>query len=311
MRNNTINWSAYVSLARQSELRSDLLDDPLPSEIVESEVLLKQIDELYRNGYKQGISTGFPSIDDWFTVRKGEFTVVTGIPNHGKSSWVDNVMVNIAEQQNWNWAVFSAENLPAARYVSGLIEIYTRKPFRIGPTQRMSQGEFIAGFNWIDAHFKFIQPKEDRYSLDRIVQIASKLEGLDALVIDPWNEMDISRPKEMREDEFISASLTKLRWLARAANIHVIVVAHPAKYHRVPGQPKPVITLNDVKGASEWYAKADNGISVWRDEQDEKCRTDIHIQKVRFREVGRAGGAVSLYYDRVTGRYNEYETVRI
>ncbi len=85
----------------------------------------------------------------------------------------------------------------------------------------------------------------------------------------------------------------------------MFVVAHPAKYVRQQGQPKPVITLNEVKGASEWYAKADNGISVWRDEGDTSGASDVHIQKVRFREVGRAGTCARLIYDRVTGRFTD------
>jgi twinkle protein len=173
----------------------------------------------------------------------------------------------------------------------------------------MGHETMSSALSWLCEYFRFIQPREDRYSLDRIVQIAFSLGDIDALVIDPWNELDASRPRDIREDEFISSSLTKLRWLARSAEIHVFVVAHPAKYQRVHGQPKPVITLNDVKGASEWYAKADNGISVWRDEQDESGATDIHVQKIRFREVGRAGGAVRLYYDRVSGRFSD-PTVR-
>lgn len=231
------------------------------------------------------------------------------IPTHN-SSWTDNLMVNLSRREGWKWAVFSAENLPAARYVAGLMEIYAGQPFLQGPTERMSVESAAIAFEWVLAHFRLIQPREDRYSLDRIVQVAAS-QQIDGLVIDPWNEMDISRPKEVREDEFISASLTKLRWLARSSQIHVIVVAHPAKYQRVQGMPKPVITLNDVKGASEWYAKADNGISVWRDETDADNRTQVHIQKVRFREVGRAGGVVELYYDRATGIFDERQIVRI
>jgi replicative DNA helicase len=224
------------------------------------------------------------------------------IPTHN-SSWADNLMVNLAATQNWRWAAFSAENLPASRYAAGLMEIHADKPFRQGPHPRMTVAERDQHLEWVIEHFHLIQPSADRFSLDRIIQIASQINDLDGLIIDPWNELDISRPKEMREDEFIGNALTKIRWLARQAQIHVLIVAHPAKYHRIPGQPKPVITLNDVKGASEWYAKADNGLSVWRDEADTTGRSDVHIQKVRFREVGRAGGAVSLYYDRVTGRF--------
>jgi twinkle protein len=169
----------------------------------------------------------------------------------------------------------------------------------------MTPDELSLCLKWLDKSFRFIQPKEDRYSLDRIVQIAIEFQDVDALVIDPWNELDHARPRDMREDEFISISLTKLRWFARTAEVHVFVVAHPSKYVRQRGEPRPVATLNEVKGASEWYAKADNGLSVWRDETDTSGATDVHVQKVRFREVGRAGTAIRLYYDRVTGRFSD------
>lgn len=274
-------------------------------EILAGEAIKPDVLALYQTGYRRGYQTGWPAMDEFYTVRGGEFTVITGIPGHGKSSWLDNLMVNLSRSQRWKWAVFSAENFPVCRHVAGLLEIYSGMPFNRGPSQRMDEQTRDWALNWVCEHFRFIQPTQDRYSLDRIVQIAFSLGEIDALVVDPWNELDTSRPRDMREDEFISVSLTKLRWLARNAEIHVFVVAHPAKYQRVHGQPKPVITLNDVKGASEWYAKADNGISVWRDELDTSGATDVHVQKIRFREVGRAGGAVRLYYDRVTGRFSD------
>lgn len=274
-------------------------------ELVTPAALLPEILDLHQTGYRRGFPTGWPSLNEFYTVRHGEFTVITGIPGHGKSSWLDNLMVNLARSQNWKWAVFSAENFPVSRHIAGLAEIYSGRPFQAGPTPRITRSELETCVGWLSEHFAFIQPREDRYSLDRIVQTAIQAGNIDALVIDPWNELDHSRPRDMREDEFISVCLTKLRWLARSASIHVFVVAHPAKYQRVNGQPKPVITLNDVKGASEWYAKADNGISVWRDEMDNSGASDIHVQKIRFREVGRAGNAARLYYDRVTGRFTD------
>ncbi len=274
-------------------------------ELVSPESLGPEVLDLHQTGYRRGHSAGWQCLDPYFTIRHGEFTVITGIPGHGKSSWLDNVMVNLARSQNWKWAVFSAENYPISRHLAGLAEIYSGKPFQTGPTPRMTRAEVQSALEWLNTRFAFIQPKQDRYSLDRIVQTAIQAGDIDALVIDPWNELDHSRPRDIREDEFISVCLTKLRWLARTANIHVFVVAHPAKYIRPQGQAKPVITLNDVKGASEWYAKADNGISVWRDEGDETGASDVHVQKIRFREVGRAGHCVRLYYDRVTGRFTD------
>ncbi len=300
---NGIDWKAYTDMA--VKVAAESLEPPAEAEMLAGETLKPGVLALYETGYRPGLRTGWPSLDSMYSVRHGEFTVITGIPGHGKSSWLDNLMVNMSRMHSWKWAVFSAENFPVARHAAGLLEVYSGQPFRKGPTERMSHEAMTRNLAWLCEYFRFIQPREDRYSLDRIVQIAFSLGDIDALVIDPWNELDASRPKDQREDEFISTNLTKLRWLARSAEIHVFVVAHPAKYQRQQGQPKPVITLNDVKGASEWYAKADNGISVWRDEQDTSGATDVHVQKIRFREVGRAGGAVRLYYDRVSGRFTD------
>lgn len=296
-------FDQYAAMCQKISV--DTLKDAHWEEIIRPADLLGEINQMHEKGFRKGHSVGWRSFDEYFTVRTGEMTVITGYPGSGKSCFLDNVMVNLARKDNWTWAVFSAENYPISRHVVNLAEIYSGKPFRKGPTERMTLKETELSVNWLDAHFRFIQPKEDRYSLDRIVQAAIQIEDIDALVVDPWNELDHSRPKEMREDEFISVSLTKLRWFARMAAVAVFVVAHPAKYIRQPGQSRPVATLNEIKGASEWFAKADNGISVWRDETDSTGATDVHIQKIRFREVGRAGGVVRLYYDRVTGRYSD------
>lgn len=301
MRN--VNFADYVQMAKRVEIHpQDLLED---DELLTGDALAPGVKELYERGYRRGELTGWHSLDEFFTVRAGELTIITGIPGHGKSSWLDNLMVNLAVRSDWTWAVFSAENFPVARHAAGLMEIYTGKPFAKGPTPRMSIAERDDAMRWVGEQFRFIQPREHRYSLDRIVQAALSMGSVNALVVDPFNELDHDRPKDRREDEWISIQLTKIRWVARNSNLHVFIVAHPAKYERQPGGQKPVITLNDVKGASEWYAKADNGISVWRDETDTSGATDVHIQKIRFREVGRAGGAVRLYYDRITGRFNE------
>lgn len=296
-------FDQYIAMCQK--VSADTLKEERWDEIVNPCDLEPEIMEMYDNGFKRGISTGWSTMNEYYTVRRGEFTVITGYPGSGKSCWLDNVMINLSRSSKWKWAVFSAENYPISRHIAGLMEIYSGKPFRRGPTPRMERAEVGEYLRWVHSHFRFIQPKEDRYSLDLIVKTAVRIGDVDALVLDPWNELDHSRPKEMREDEFISVSLTKLRWFARMAEMAVFVVAHPSKYTRQPGQPRPVATLNEVKGASEWYAKADNGISIWRDETDRTGATDVHIQKIRFREVGRAGGKVELYYDTVSGRYTD------
>ncbi|MGH7114917.1 MAG: toprim domain-containing protein [Stellaceae bacterium] len=42
---------------------------------------------LYRDGRRRGLSTGWASLDEHMTVRPGEVSIVTGIPNSGKSEF--------------------------------------------------------------------------------------------------------------------------------------------------------------------------------------------------------------------------------
>lgn len=276
-------------------------------QVVEVRHLVPLVDRLYKSGGpRPGVSTGWSSLDEWYTVRKREWTLVTGHPNHGKSCWLDNVMVNIANRHNWKFGIFSAENLPLERYVASFMEIYTGKPFAKGPTPRLTTEEVQAAGEWLQEHFTFINPSMDERRLGRILEVARWLvteRGVDALVIDPWNELDHARPEKMREDEYISVSLSHIRNFARSNNVHFFVVAHPSKSHRDSTGNYPVPTMFDVKGASEWNAKADNGVCIWRDMLYPEHGTDVHVQKVRFREVGKAGGGCKLHYDRVSGRF--------
>ena len=39
--------------------------------------------QLYRSGRSRGYSTGWPELDEYMTIRPGEVSIVTGVPNHG------------------------------------------------------------------------------------------------------------------------------------------------------------------------------------------------------------------------------------
>jgi twinkle protein len=68
-----------------------------------------------------------------------------------------------------------------------------------------------------------------------------------------------------------------------------------------------VPTPYDVAGAAHWRNKADNSITVWRDINDSSSRvTQVHVQKVRFKEIGKVGVA-ELAYNHVTGDYSQLD----
>jgi twinkle protein len=86
--------------------------------------------------------------------------------------------------------------------------------------------------------------------------------------------------------------------------VHVWVVAHPQKLYRKDDGSYPVPTPYDISGSAHWRNKADNCVTVWRDERDPDSPVQIHVQKIRFREVGSPGMA-DLRFNRLNGRYTD------
>jgi twinkle protein len=286
--------------------------EPFPIEGV-FEILDRREDllRLYHQGFEQGYRTDWRDLDRLYTVRPGEFTAVTGIPGSGKSNWLDALLVNLARQHGWNFALFSPENLPLEQHMAAIAEKYIGKPFHKGSKLRMNPEELEAGMDWVNDHFSWIMPSsEDDWTVEKILSTASKLclrRGIRGLVIDPWNEVEGLRPANMSETEYVSQSLKRVRVFARQRGVHVWIVIHPSKLYRNDKGNYPVPTLYDCAGSAHWRNKADNGIVVWRDlSASDSAEVQIHVQKIRFRHVGRRGMA-RLYYEPVCATYRDYE----
>ena len=84
--------------------------------------------------------------------------------------------------------------------------------------------------------------------------------------------------------------------------MHVWIVAHPTKMYKTNNGKYPVPTPYDISGSAHFRNKADNCITIWRDLEDEHKQVEIHVQKIRFREVGKIGQK-NLGFNVTTGRY--------
>jgi twinkle protein len=60
--------------------------------------LADRVQNDYVHGLVPGTSTGLHALDLNYSVKRRQWTVVTGIPGHGKSTFIDNVMVRMARQ---------------------------------------------------------------------------------------------------------------------------------------------------------------------------------------------------------------------
>lgn len=263
--------------------------------------------QLYRDGRQRGRSTGWAAIDELMTIRDGELSVVTGIPNSGKSEFVDALTMNIAAQYGWRFAMCSFEN-PPSEHIAKLAEKRLALPFWEGPTQRMSEVQLHDVIEWIADRFYLIRADDEAPTIDWILARAKAAVlryGIRGLVIDPYNEIEHQRPQGQTETEYVSQLLGKLKRFAQSHAVHVWIIAHPAKMLRENGSVPPP-TLYDISGSANWANKADLGVVIHRDPKNDPTRTDVYLRKVRFKSVGKIGSA-SLIYDRATGRYSEMQ----
>lgn len=266
----------------------------------------EQFLELYKNGTQRGDLTGWPEVDEIYTVREGDLTVVTGIPNSGKSEWLDALMINLAASHGYSFGVFSAENWPITEHGRKLAEKFVGKPFKEGRNPNITGSELDIATSWISRHFHFVQPENP--TVESILGVMRQLvlrHGIKGMVLDPFNEIEHSRPPHMTETEYIGSVLSEVRRFARAHLLHAWVVAHPTKLKKDMDGNYPVPTPYDISGSANWRNKADNCISIWRDLSPEPQHrlVEVHVQKIRHKSVGRLGVA-KLNYDYLTGRYS-------
>lgn len=264
--------------------------------------------ELYDQGLKPGLSTGWNNVDKLYTIRRCEMTVLTGIPGSGKSFWLDTLAVNLNNLYSWKIAFCSPENWPIQRHIANIAEKYTGYPFNRDTEnkERLRRENLEHALKELVNQFFFLQPKEKYMHIDAILEILQKTvfeQDIDGIVLDPWNELETYRPADLTETEYVSRALGKIRRFARNNNVHIWIVAHPTKLKRNQDKSYPVPTLYDISGSANWRNKADNGITVHRQNLN-GVETDIYVQKIRFKEIGQLG-STTLQFNPDCGSFTE------
>jgi twinkle protein len=255
--------------------------------------------EMYQHGTGTLFSTGWKELDEHYKIKTGEMNIVTGFPGHGKSEFLDALLLNLSKKNGWKFGMCSLENLPYTRHIAKFAQKIVGKPFFDGYTARMTKEELSSAEKYIDEHFYFIAPEV--VTIDNILDLAKKLiyrEGIRGLVIDPYNMISNVRPSGVSETEYIAQFLAKIRLFARNNDIAVWVVAHPTKIDKEHKNKPP--TVFDIAGSAHWSNMADNAFSVFR--KKESGNVVIDIQKIRFQEVGKVG-SINMTYDPPAGKY--------
>jgi twinkle protein len=244
-------------------------------------------------------------LDDHISFRGSEFTIITGTPNAGKSTFLSNIIVRLAAKHSWKIAMFSPEKQPTEILFTELAELFIGKSFfSYNPINKMTESEVDKAREFVEDMFFFMKIDEMDVTIDGILDKAAELvkrSGINCLVIDPWNYVEHQVPKGMSETQYISEALTKVKRFKDRYGVHVFLVAHPTKIRKENGA-YVVPTLYDIAGSAHFFNKCDNGFVVYRDYATGE--TQVHIQKIRWSFVGRVG-EVRFVYDVKCKRFTE------
>lgn len=260
------------------------------------------LDRLYIEGIKRGDQIGFSEWDEYFSFKRGQFTVVTGIPNHGKSAFLNQCQIRLSSRFGWKHAVCSFENQPVMHHAAKLISCFLGKRF---DAAQIDNRRWAWGKVFVDAHFYFFNTEDIDLTLESLLDKAKELVlrfGIDSFTIDPWNYIEFNLQKGETETMYISRALTMITKFCRSYDVHVFLVAHPAKMVKT-AKGFEVPNLYSIAGSAHFNNKADNGITVHIDEGTPEKNSIVYVQKVREQPyTGKKGYAV-FRFETGTGRY--------
>ncbi len=285
---------------------------PYPIEgVVTIADIMDEAIELFNVPEHQGLSSGWMDLDNHYLISLSEVTVITGVPNMGKSEWMDALMINMIKMHGWNFGVFSAENFPVKHHLLKLVGKFARKPFY--GDDKMDESVAKASMNVLNDHIKFIGTQDTSVTIESILEQAKILNyryGLNGLIIDPWNTIEHRFGDGENETNYVSRVLSQLSAFAKINELHIWIVAHPRKMENDANRKPVVPNPYDISGSANWFNKCDNAVTVHRHRSEDDDYVGVHIHKIRFQHKNGKPTTgfepVKLNYNTRNGTYETY-----
>ena len=231
-------------------------------------------------------SPGFAEWESKVQLSPTMLSVATGYPGHGKTQFWQQTWFQIARDHSVGVAILSAETGPVPYVRRTLRENYWRMMEDAQTPEQLREAD-----DFIEEHFCFIQHPNARPTfpwLMEMIEAAAHRHGVRAVCIDPWNKLESDRGRKS-ETEWVGDCLDEILDAARGLNIHIQILAHPAKQMGDfrKGPPAP----DSISGSMHWWNRPDQIFAIYRPEivgEDGQRQTEaiLYHHKARFRELG-------------------------
>ncbi|KAL7536825.1 hypothetical protein ACHAXR_007420, partial [Thalassiosira sp. AJA248-18] len=246
---------------------------------------------------------GFTSLIKGF--RRGEMTVLTGPTGSGKTTFLGQTSLDLAEQGiNVLWGSFEIKN---TRLMHKLLQQYMKDVLPVGLAdkdlpaeekrkQMMALTALADKFDTLPMHFMKFHGGSDVDDVLDAMEYAAYVHDVEHIILDNMQFM-ISRQgnKGSSYDKFDMQDIAveKFRKFATEYNVHVTLVVHPRKEDE-----GAKLGISSFFGSAKATQEADTVLIL----QSDGKRKFVDVKKNRFDGTL---GHVPLYFQRKSGRYTE------
>lgn len=269
---------------------------------------------IYDKGYDVGM--GMKTDHIFHPTSDGGLIILTGIPNSGKTDFLNCMMAHLMFQRQKRIAFFSFEKPIKAKHVREIarVALGVEDTASMDHTMKESEAREVNSqiINYMTEHMVDFDTKTRLPDSDYIIAMAERdmrKNGLDFLVIDPYVFIDMTEGgSRATETEKVRLMLTKLQAWSRTRHVWTIVVAHPRIQYKDGHESFPPLDIYSIAGSAQWANLADFLFTVRRMNKPEegKVYSIVEMLKVRDQEFCQPGKV--LYVRQPCGRYDERES---
>jgi len=244
-----------------------------------------------------GLTTGCPSLDEHFLLKEGNFVMVNGTDNVGKTKFIWYLQLLAAMYHGWQGVIFASENTLGS-FMRAMIQFYWGKQLARNSNWGMSETEYKIAKQFVESHFLQIKAQEDLFNykdiLNMIKKVKNKYPKFNHAMIDPYNSLkiDLSGYSKLNTHEYHYEALSELKAYGHQnkfgffINHHAVTAAARAK----DGEKKYPLAPNkaDTEGGVKTANKADDFLTIHRITQHptDWMITEVHVRKIKETETG-------------------------
>lgn len=262
--------------------------------IVSSSNIFKKLLDIKHGRVKEGLKIGVPDIDEYLRYKQGNFNLLIGHANVGKTTVIMYLFVIWALKHKKRFLIWSSENTPQS-IQRKIVEFKMRKPIT-----KAEDAEIKDALEWSDQYFKIIDV-EELYTYKQLLEEAKAIKeawNYDAILIDPYNSLvkDKQLYKEVGGHEYDYQVSTEFRLFAKKNNITLYLNAHGVtealrrshpKGHEYEGLAMP-LSMASVEGGGKWGNRCDDLICIHRytSHPTDWIYSNLFVLKIKEMETG-------------------------